>query len=123
MTKHIVQRADPDETLVVRELNHRIRNELTAAIYTVSAKAVHSDSVAAKAALFDVVDLLHQWADVHRALHIPERGRLADAPKYLEHLCFSITRHRLDRLAIRVLFSADDLRLEGERRWRVGLIV
>jgi two-component sensor histidine kinase len=29
----------------------------------------------------------------------------------------------LGRLAIRVLLSADDLRLEGERCWKVGLIV
>jgi hypothetical protein len=29
--------------------------------------------VAVKAALLDVVDLLYQWADVHRALHMPDR--------------------------------------------------
>jgi two-component sensor histidine kinase len=123
MTKHIVQLPNPDESLLLRELNHRIKNELTSAIYAVSANAVKSDSVAVKAALLDVVDRLHQWSDVHRAQHMPDRGRLADAAKYLEHLCFSITRYRLDRLAIRVLFSADDLRLEGERCWKLGLIV
>jgi two-component sensor histidine kinase len=32
-------------------------------------------------------------------------------------------KYRLDRLAMRVLFSADDLRLEGERCWKLGLIV
>jgi two-component sensor histidine kinase len=109
--------------LLLRELNHRIKNELTSAIYAVSAKAVRSDSVAVKAALLDVVDLLHQCADVHRALHMPERGRLTDAARYLQQLCFSITKYRLDRLAIRVLFSANDLRLEGERCWKLGLIV
>jgi hypothetical protein len=67
MTKHIVQLPNPDESLLLRELNHRIRNELNSAIYAVSAKAVESDSVAVKAALLDVVDLLHQCADVHRA--------------------------------------------------------
>jgi two-component sensor histidine kinase len=123
MTKHIVQLPNADESLLLRELNHRIKNELTSAIYAVSAKAVHSDCVAVKAALLDVVDLLHQWSDVHRAQHMPVQGRLADAAKYLEHLCFSISRYRLDRLAIRVLFSADDLRLEGERCWKLGLIV
>jgi two-component sensor histidine kinase len=123
MTKHIVQLPNPDESLLLRELDHRIKNELTSAIYAVSAKAVHSDSVAVKAALLDVVDFLHQWGDVHRALYIPDQGRLTDAAKYLQQLCFSITKYRLDRLAIRVLFSADDLRLEGERCWKLGLIV
>src|SRR5437667_2180137 len=123
MTKHIVQLPNPDGSLLLRELNHRIKNELTSAIYAVSAKAVQSESVAVKAALLDVVDLLHQCADVHRALHMPDHGRLTDAASYLQQLCFSITKYRLDRLAIRVLFSADDLRLEGERCWKLGLIV
>ncbi len=123
MTRHIVQLPNPDGSLLLRELNHRIKNELTSAIYAVSAKAVQSDSVAVKAALLDVVDLLHQCADVHRALHMPDQGRLTDAARYVQQLCFSITKYRLDRLAIRVLFSADDLRLEGERCWKLGLIV
>jgi two-component sensor histidine kinase len=123
MTAHIVQLPNPDGSLLLRELDHRIKNELTSAIYAVSAKAVQSDSVAVKAALLDVVDFLHQWADVNRALHMPDQGRLTDAARYLQQLCFSITKYRLDRLAIRVLVSADDLRLEGERCWRLGLIV
>ena len=84
---------------------------------------MHSDSVAVKAALLDVVDFLHQCADVHRALRMPDQGRLTDAARYLQELCSSITKYRLDRLAIHVLFSADDLRLEGERCWKLGLIV
>jgi two-component sensor histidine kinase len=123
MTKHIVQLPSPDGSLLLRELNHRINNEFTSAICAVSVKAVQSDSVAVKAALLDVVDLLHQCADVHRALHIPDQGRLTDAARYLQQVCFSITKYRLDRLAIHMLFSADDLRLEGERSWKLGLIV
>ena len=123
MTKHIVELPSRDGSLLLRELNHRIKNELTSAICGVSAKAVQSDNVAVKDALLDVVDLLHRWGDVHRALHMPEQGRLTDAATYLQQLCFAVTKYRLDRLAIRVLFSADDLRLEGERCWRLGLIV
>ncbi len=123
MTKHLVQLQKPDESLLLRELNHRINNELTIAIYAVSAKAVRSDSVAVKAALLDVVDLMYQWADVHQALHMPDLGRLTDAARYLQQLCFAITKYRLDRLAIRVVFSADGLRLEGERCWKLGLIL
>jgi two-component sensor histidine kinase len=115
MTKHILQLPNPDESSLLREWNHRINNELNSAIYAVSAKAVQSDSVAVKAALLDVVDLLHQCADVHRALHMPEQGRLTDAAKYLQQLCFAVTKYRLERMSIRVSFSADDLRLEGER--------
>jgi two-component sensor histidine kinase len=98
-------------------------NELTCAISAVSAKAVRSDSAAVKAALLDVVDLLHRCADVHRALRMPDQGRLTDAAKYLQELCFSVAKYRLEGQATRVLFSADDLRLEGARCWTLGLIV
>src|ERR1700730_16886421 len=123
MTKHLVQLPNPNESMLPLEMHHRINNELTIAIYAVSAKAVRSDSAAVKAALLDVVDLLHQWGDVHRALHMPEQGRLTEAATYLQRLCFAVTKYRLDRLTIRVLFSSDNLRLEGERCWKLGLIV
>jgi two-component sensor histidine kinase len=123
MTKHIVQLPNPDGSLLLRELNHRIGNDLTSVICTVSTKAMQSDNMAVRAALLDVVDLLHDCADVHRALHMPDKKRLTDAAAYLHRLCFSVTKYQLDRLAIRVLFSADDLQLEGERCWKVGLIV
>jgi two-component sensor histidine kinase len=123
MTKHIVQMPNPDGSLLLHEWNHRINNELNSTIYAVSAKAVQSDNVAVKTALLEVVDLLHQCADVHRAQQMPDQRRLTDAAKYLQQLCFSVTKCRLDRLAIRVSFSADDLRLEGERCWKLGLIV
>ena len=62
-------------------------------------------------------------ADVHRALRVPDHGRLTDVASYLEQLCVSVTKYRLERLAIHVLFSATVLRLEGDRCWRLGLIV
>jgi len=123
MTKRIAPLPDHDRSLLLRELNHRVNNELTNAICAISAKALGSDDVAVKTALLDVVELLHSYADVHKSLRMPDPGYLADAARYLQHLCFSITKCRLDRLSIRLLCSADDLRLEGERCWKLGLIV
>jgi two-component sensor histidine kinase len=99
------------------------KNEHTCAICAISAKAVQSDSVAIKTALLEVVDHLHQWADVHRALQMPAQDHLTDAARYLQQVCFSITKFRLASLAIHVLLSVDDLRLERERCWKLGLIV
>jgi two-component sensor histidine kinase len=123
MTKHVVGLPNPYGSLLLRELNHRMDNELTCAICTVSANAMESDNVAVKAALLDVVELLHQFADVHRALHIPDQERLTNVAKYLQQVCLSVAKYRLERQAIPVLFSADELRLEGERCWKLGLIV
>jgi two-component sensor histidine kinase len=81
MTRHIVRSPKPDGSLLLRELNHRINNELTRAICTISANAIESDNVAVKAALLDVVDLLHRCAGVHRALRMPDQQRLTDVAK------------------------------------------
>ncbi|MBW5437547.1 sensor histidine kinase [Bradyrhizobium canariense] len=123
MTRHIAPLPHPDGSLLLRELNHRVNNKLTSAICTISGKAVESDDVAVKAALLDVVELLHGYADVHKALRMPDPGHLTDASRYLQHLCFSFTKYRLHRRSIRLLCSANDLRLEGERCWKLGLIV
>ena len=98
MTKHIVLLPNPDVSLLLRELNHRISNELTCAICTISARAAQSDDVLVKTALLDVVEILHQCADVHRALHLPDQRRLTDAARYIQQLCYSIAKYRLDRL-------------------------
>jgi two-component sensor histidine kinase len=123
MTRDVLQLPNPDGALLLRESNHRIVNDLTCVMCAASTKALQSDSAVVKAALLDVVDLLHRCVDVHRALHMPKQGRLTDAARYLQQLCISVTKYRLDRLEIRFSFSADDLRLEGERCWKVGLIV
>jgi two-component sensor histidine kinase len=123
MTNQAAQSPNLDGSLLLRELNHRIRNDLTCTICTVSTRAMEAQNVTVKAALLDVVDLLHQCADVHQALRIPDQKRLTDAARYFERLCISIAKYRLERLAIRVLFSANDLQLEGERCWKLGLIV
>ena len=123
MTKHVAPLPNHDGSLLLRELNHRVNNELTSTIWAISAKAVKSDDVAVKAALLDVVDLLYDYADVRNALRMPAPGHLTDAASYLQHLCFSIAKYRLDRLGIRLLCSVDDLWLEGERCWKLGLIV
>ncbi len=123
MTQHIAPLPNPDGSLLLRELNHRVNNEFTSAIYAISAKAVKSDDVSVKTALLDVVDLLHGYADIHKALRMPDPGHLIDAARYLQHLCFSISKCRLDRLSIRLLCSAHDLWLEGERCWKLALIV
>ena len=123
MTQYIAPLPDPDGSLLLRELNHRVNNELASTIYAISAKAVELDDVSVKAALLDVVDLLHGYADVHNALRVPDPGHLSDAAGYLQRLCFSVSKYRLGRLSIRLLCSAHDLWLEGERCWKLGLIV
>jgi hypothetical protein len=76
MKKHIGHSADTDGSLLVRELNHRINNELTCAICAVSVRAMESNEVAVKAALLDVVD--YTW--VRLAQRVPVRIAIDKVP-------------------------------------------
>jgi len=112
-----------DALTVVRELNHRVNNDFASAINIVSVGVMLADDSEVKAALSKVVELLHRYAEVHRALAIPQRGTLTDAAEYLRRLGVAISRSRLDRINIRLVLAADPLLLEADRCWRLGLIV
>src|SRR5580693_4354813 len=112
-----------EEHVLLHEINHRINNEFTAAISAVSAAAVHSGDQAVKAALSGVAELLHRYADVHRALQMPAHDTRVDAAAYLRQLCLSISGSILDQKKIKLMLSADQLWLQAEPCWRLGLIV
>jgi two-component sensor histidine kinase len=112
-----------EEHVLLHELNHRINNEFTAAISGVSVAAARSSNEEVKAALTAVAELLHRHATVHRILQMPEHDTPVDAAAYLRQLCLSISRSRLDAGEIRLVLSAEPLRLQAERCWRLGMIV
>jgi two-component sensor histidine kinase len=112
-----------NEQALLRELNHRVNNEFTSAINLVSVAAVRAEGSEAKAALTNVVELLHGYADVHRALVTPDRETLIDAAGYARKLGFAMSRSLLSRMNIRLACAADTLPLVSERCWRLGLIV
>lgn len=112
-----------DAQTVVRELNHRINNDFASAINIVSVGVMLAEDSEVKAALSRVVELLDQYVEVHRALAMPESGVLTDAAEYLRRLGVAIRRSRLDRINIRLIIAAKPLLLEGDRCWRLGLVV
>jgi two-component sensor histidine kinase len=111
------------ERMLLHELNHRTNNEFATAISAVSLAAIRSKNDEVKAALSGVMELLHQYADVHRALQMPECDTLVDAAKYLHQLCRSITRSQLEGKKISLVLAAPPLRLPADRCWRLGMIV
>jgi two-component sensor histidine kinase len=112
-----------EQHTLLLELHHRINNEFTSAINFISVAAVRTDNTEAKAALSDVVELLHQYADVHRALKVPDRDVVIDAGEYLRTLCRSMSRSKLERAGVRLLLSVEPVCLHAERCWRLGMIV
>jgi two-component sensor histidine kinase len=112
-----------EERTLLLELNHRINNEFASVINLVSVAAVRADNSEVKAALSDIVELLHEHAEIHQALKMPDRDGLIEAADHLAKLCFAMSRSRLDRMNIHLVFSADPLRLQSDRCWRLALAV
>jgi two-component sensor histidine kinase len=123
VTELVPQRPAFSERTLLLELSHRINNEYTSAINLISVAAVRTDNLEVKTALAHVVDLLQHYADVHRALKMPDRDVVIDAAEYLQTLCRSISRSKLDRVDINLVLVADTVWLDSERCWRLGMIV
>jgi two-component sensor histidine kinase len=123
MTEFANQRRLPQEQILLDELNHRVNNEFTNAISIVSLAAAASSNDKVKGALLRVADLLHRFADVHRALQMPEYDTLVDAAAYLRQLCCSIGRSQLDSRQIELVLAAQPLQLSADHCWRLGMIV
>jgi two-component sensor histidine kinase len=117
------QTTRPDGALLMRELSHRINNEFTSAIGVISLAAARSGSSEVKAALSDVSDRLHRYADVHRTMQMPEYQTYINAALYLQHLCLSISRSRLEPNNIKLILAVRPLSLPSDRCWRLGMIV
>jgi len=111
------------EQILLHELNHRINNEFAAIISTVSLAAASSNNGEVKIALANVTQLLHRYADIHRALQMPEHDAVIDASAYLSQLCLSISRSMLDHRKIRLVLSAQPIQLQAERCGRLGMIL
>jgi two-component sensor histidine kinase len=59
----------------------------------------------------------------HHALQMPDHNRYIDAAAYLDDLCLSISRSKLDGMKIDLLVAASPLRLPSMQCWRLGMIV
>ena len=114
---------DRDERTLLRELNHRMNNELASAINILSAAAVRAENSEVKLALTKIAEVLHKRADVHRALALPKRDGLIDAAEHIRKLGFVMSRSCLEAVGIRLALVADSLPLESDRCWRLALAV
>jgi two-component sensor histidine kinase len=109
--------------LLIRELCHRINNEFASAISQISLAAARSRSCEVKAALDDVSNRLHHYADVHRTLQMPDHRTFVDASLYFEQLCRSISQSKLESSNIKLVLIARPVSLPSDQCWRLGMIV
>jgi len=111
------------ERVLLHELVHRINNEYSSLISAVSRAAARAVNQDVKVALADIIEVLYHHTELHRALQMPEGDTHIDAAAYLEKLCQSISRSKLDDMKIDLVVATSPLQLQSDRCWRLGLIV
>src|SRR5260221_13430437 len=115
MTEVALKREVTLEHVLLHELIHRINNEFSSLIGAASRTAARSVNHEVKVALAHIIELLSYYAELHRALQMPENDTYIDAAPYLENLCLSISRSKLDGMKINLVLAASPLRLSSER--------
>jgi two-component sensor histidine kinase len=111
------------ERVLLHELVHRINNEYSSLISAVSRTAARAVNQDVKVALAHIIEVLYHHTELHRALQLPENDTHIDAAAYLENLCQSISRSKLDDMKIDLVVAASPLQLQSDRCWRLGMIV
>jgi two-component sensor histidine kinase len=123
MTQSVPQGSCLDEQVLLHELDHRIVNEFASAISAVSLAVARTNNDETKGALSAVAELLHHYADIHRALQMPVPDTLVDVSAYLRELCLLISRSKLESRKIMLVLAAEPLQFDSDRCWRLGMIV
>src|SRR5258708_6288287 len=109
--------------VLLREFTHRVKNEFASAIQVVSFAAEKSRDRNVKAALEGVMEKLHDYADVHRALQMPSGNDCIDASAYLRDLCGSISRSKLANQNVQLVLGDRPFRMPSERCCLLRMIV
>ena len=126
MDHHTSRPAAPprsDPWLLLAEMEHRVINEYAVAISTISAAASRSSDADVRATLADAARRLGRYAAAHRALQLPTAGGSLDLSEYLRRLCVARTEAGLAERGIQLILIEQQVSLEAERCWRVGLVV
>ena len=108
---------------LVEEITHRVLNEYAEAISALALAARAAPDVRTEVSLRAAAARLQAQAEAHRALQSPAGGGTMDLGNYLAQLCGLLSRAQLSQNGVRLIVSADEVWLDADRCWRVGLIV
>jgi two-component sensor histidine kinase len=107
--------------LLLEELNHRVANEYAIASASIRL-AARGASMDARADLVAACNRLHNYAESHRA-HLAPLGEVTDLSQYLERLCHTVVRSKLEERGVALRLIANSIALPSQACWKIGLIV
>src|SRR5271156_6663917 len=112
-----------DPWLLLEEMTHRVINEYTLAISSLSLAAARSESQQSRGAILGAANRLWDFANAHRALQPTVNHGVIDLADYIRGICTAMMRASLDERGIRLTLREQSVLLEAGRCWRVGLIL
>jgi two-component sensor histidine kinase len=107
---------------LVEELNHRVINEYTEAILSLSIAAGRANGIRTRSAFDRAINRLQAHVRTHRALMPPTNADVVNLGEYLETLFASMSMATLEENGVRILLKTEDVLLGAEVCWRLGLI-
>jgi two-component sensor histidine kinase len=109
------------ERLILRELTHRVSNELAAVTALVAAARTRTGSV--QEILSQVQGALEAFATVQRLLYVPDVITCVDGCAYVRQLCRALSRAKLEENGIELEFVEKPFRIDSDRCWRLGMVL
>ena len=112
------------ESLLLNEISHRFKNELASVIGVVSVASMRSKDLETRRILQEVVEKLHNHASIWAALQMPCGSGVSDASSYLRNLLVAISRAKLERNGVRVIYrELSSIQCSAVQCWTLGMIV
>ncbi|GAA4745555.1 hypothetical protein GCM10023264_08700 [Sphingomonas daechungensis] len=108
---------------LIEEINHRVLNEYTEAIASLSVAAARSRHSATRSEIANVADRLREHAELHRVLSPPREGSEVNIAEYLGQICLKFSTAMLAQRGIFLVLDTADHLMAGETCWRIGLVV
>ena len=108
---------------LVEEINHRVINEYSEAIASLSLAASRAANETTREALASAADRLRDHAESHRALLPPPMQTGTNLADYLGRICHSFAQSTLAEREVMLVLDADDIILPADRCWRIGLVL
>jgi two-component sensor histidine kinase len=113
----------PPALLMIEEFSHRALNDYMGAICMLLGAADEVGDSAARAALGDAAQCLHNRAQTFHVLKAPRGQGLRDLADYLEAICKVLSKSCLASAGIRLTLIRENVRLPADQCWCLGLAV
>jgi two-component sensor histidine kinase len=122
-TPFLQSRAKLQSLFLVEEITHRVLNEYAETIATLRLALTRTPGGPYEMTLKSAVAQLHAHAEAHRALQPPVGRGQTNLADYIAQLCGCLTKAHLTDREVWLQLVADEVWMDAEVCWRVGLIL